>query len=294
MAETLNVNVIVAAKEEYTKQLITILQPDIYEVIRNIFINSQRNNIRRTLSYSNFQKELKNVPSWSNYTLEEYLQKINQKYPYLMDLITAIFVSHVKILACVRIKADDKSIKIKVPNLNNFLHKIIINVSEQVYYYPAVIDHDKDKFFSIISGSITDAISNQVPIEYILNEYLSGAFDEEDVPPLLDTQEVNEPLFDPNDDVESEPDDDFKRDIQISDIGRMASQLNVDVPTDNTDDVVVPPVSQPPTDVFENAEQSHISKSDNIEDSSDDDSDGEDYGDEDEKKTVITTQPALF
>jgi hypothetical protein len=294
MAETLNVNVIVAAKEEYTKQLITILQPDIYEVIRNIFINSQRNNIRRTLSYSNFQKELKNVPSWSNYTLEEYLQKINQKYPYLMDLITAIFVSHVKILACVRIKADDKSIKIKVPNLNNFLHKIVINVSEQVYYYPAVIDHDKDKFFSIISGSITDAISNQVPIEYILNEYLSGAFDEEDVPPLLDTQEVNEPLFDPNDDVESEPDDDFKRDIQISDIGRMASQLNVDVPTDNTDDVVVPPVSQPPTDVFENAEQSHISKSDNIEDSSDDDSDGEDYGDEDEKKTVITTQPALF
>ena len=294
MAETLNVNVIVAAKEEYTKQLITILQPDIYEVIRNIFINSQRNNIRRSLSYSNFQKELKNVPSWSNYTLEEYLQKINQKYPYLMDLITAIFVSHVKILACVRIKADDKSIKIKVPNLNNFLHKIIINVSEHVYYYPAVIDHDKDKFFSIISGSITDAISNQVPIEYILNEYLSGAFDEEDIPPLLDTQEVNEPLFDPNDDVESEPDDDFKRDIQISDIGRMASQLNVDVPTDNTDDVVVPPVSQPPTDVFENAEQSHISKSDNIEDSSDDDSDGEDYGDEDEKKTVITTQPALF
>tara|TARA_B110000238_G_scaffold200964_1_gene253530 strand:+ start:2262 stop:3146 length:885 start_codon:yes stop_codon:yes gene_type:complete len=294
MAETLNVNVIVAAKEEYTKQLITILQPDIYEVIRNIFINSQRNNIRRSLSYSNFQKELKNVPSWSNYTLEEYLQKINQKYPYLMDLITAIFVSHVKILACVRIKADDKSIKIKVPNLNNFLHKIIINVSEHVYYYPAVIDQDKDKFFSIISGSITDAISNQVPIEYILNEYLSGAFDEEDVPPLLDTQEVNEPLFDPNDDVESEPDDDFKRDIQISDIGRMASQLNVDVPTDNTDDVVVPPVSQPPTDVFENAEQSHISKSDNIEDSSDDDSDGEDYGDEDEKKTVITTQPALF
>jgi|TARA_B110000444_G_scaffold154365_1_gene144449 hypothetical protein len=294
MAETLNVNVIVAAKEEYTKQLITILQPDIYEVIRNIFINSQRNNIRRSLSYSNFQKELKNVPSWSNYTLEEYLQKINQKYPYLMDLITAIFVSHVKILACVRIKADDKSIKIKVPNLNNFLHKIVINVSEQVYYYPAVIDHDKDKFFSIISGSITDAISNQVPIEYILNEYLSGAFDEEDIPPLLDTQEVNEPLFDPNDDVESEPDDDFKRDIQISDIGRMATQLNVDVPADNTDEVVVPPVSQPPVDVFENVEQSHISKSDNIEDSSDDDSDDEDYGDEDEKKTVITTQPALF
>ena len=77
MSETLNVNVIVAAKEEYTKQLITLLQPEIYELIKNVFSNSQKNNLRRKLSYSNFQKELKQVPKWSSYTLEEYLQKIN-------------------------------------------------------------------------------------------------------------------------------------------------------------------------------------------------------------------------
>lgn len=292
MSETLNVNVIVAAKEEYTKQLINILQPDIYELIKNIFINSQKNNIRRLLSYSNFQKELKNVPNWSTYTLEEYLKKINQKYPYLMDLITAIFVSHVKILACVRIKADDKSIKIKVPNLNNFLHKIIIIISEQVYYSPAIMDYDKDSFFNIISSSITDAISKQVPIEYILNEYLSGAFDEEDIPPFLNSEPVEENLFNTDiNDLESEPEEDNStREIPIGEINKMSNQLNdISLPDQPVMESIIP------QDVFDqNPEEVKINKSDDIEDSSsDEDSDGEE-DEEDIKKTIHTTQPALF
>ena len=294
MSETLNVNVIVAAKEEYTKQLINILQPDIYELIKTIFINSQRNNIRRTLSYSNFQKELKNVPNWSAYTIEEYLKKINQKYPYLMDLITAIFVSHVKILACVRIKADDKSIKIKVPNLNNFLHKIIIIISEQVYYSPGIMDYDKDSFFNIISSSITDAISKQVPIEYILNEYLSGAFDEEDIPPLLNSEPEPPPdnLFNTDiNDLESEPEEDnFTREIPIGEISKMSRQLNdISLPEQPVTESIIPP------NIFdENLEEVKINKSDDIEDSSSEDESDDEEGEEDTKKTIHTEQPALF
>jgi hypothetical protein len=96
-----------------------------------------------------------------------------------MDLITAIFVSHVKILACVRLKSDNKSIKIKVPNLNTFLHKLLIKCCETLYYEPQIIHAEKYRVIEIISVSIEDTIANQVPIEYILSEYLAGAFDEE-------------------------------------------------------------------------------------------------------------------
>ena len=65
------------------------------------------------------------------FSLEENFKTMNLSLPYLMDLITAIFVSHVKILASVRLKGDGKSIKIKVPNLNIFLHKILINILTQ-------------------------------------------------------------------------------------------------------------------------------------------------------------------
>lgn len=188
MSETLNVNVLVAAKEEYTKQLISSIQAPLYDIIKNIYTHSQKNNIRRDISYSNFQLELKQVPNWASFKLDENLLDINKKFPYLMDLITAIFVSHVKILACVRLKSDNKSIKIKVPNLNTFLHKIIINVSETIYYDPFIIHDQKEKIFAIINTSITETIANQIPIEYILNEYLSGVFDE-------DEQEINNNLF---------------------------------------------------------------------------------------------------
>ena len=180
MTETLNVNVLVAAKEEYTKQLITTIQNGLYDVIKEIYNDSQKNNIRRVISYSNFQKELKAVPNWTSFRLEEKLQYINSKFPYLMDLITAIFVSHVKILACVRLKSDNKSVKIKVPNLNTFLHKIIINCCETIYYDPEIIESSKSVIFDIINTSIHDTIANQIPIEYILNEYLSGVFDEDE------------------------------------------------------------------------------------------------------------------
>jgi hypothetical protein len=178
MSETLNVNVLVAAKEEYTKQLINCIQPGIYDVLLSIFEDSQKKNIRLSVSYSNFQKELKAVPHWTDYTLEEKLKSINRKFPYLMDLITAIFVSHVKILACVRLKTDDKSVKIKVPSLNSFLHKIIVACCEQLYYAPHSIHDEKIKMFKSINECINETVANQIPIEYILNEYLSGAFDE--------------------------------------------------------------------------------------------------------------------
>lgn len=178
MSETLNVNVLVAAKEEYSKQLINCIQSSIYDILLSIFEDSQKNNIRLSISYSNFQKELKSVPHWTDYKLEEKLNSINRKFPYLMDLITAIFVSHVKILACVRLKTDDKSVKIKVPSLNSFLHKIIVSCCEQIYYNPQRIHDDKVKMFILINECIHETIANQIPIEYILNEYLSGAFEE--------------------------------------------------------------------------------------------------------------------
>ena len=207
MTDTLNVNVLVAAKEEYSKQLCTCIQNHILDIINEIYNESQLNNLRRKVSFSNFQLTLKEVPNWSGYKLESKLTKINSACPYLMDLITAIFVSHVKILACVRLKKDDKSVKIKVPNLNIFLHKIIITVCESVYYKPNII-HEKEKILDLINTSIMDTITGQIPIQSILNEYLSGVFNEDE-----DEKEEEEeklpviPIEQPIERVNEKPDD---------------------------------------------------------------------------------------
>lgn len=308
MAETLNVNVLVAAKEEYTKQLITTIQNGLYDIIKDIYIDSQKNNIRRVVSYSNFQKELKAVPNWTTFKLEEKLQNINSKFPYLMDLITAIFVSHVKILACVRLKSDNKSIKIKVPNLNTFLHKIVINCCESIYYNPEIIDESKTVIFEIINTSINDTIANQIPIEYILNEYLSGVFDE-DEPSYNEQNNVYDQEPDLNEfSDEEEPEE--KRNIPIIPIQKPITKniepgtLKDELPFN--DPAPMPP-SPPPTKEIEDFKQLKDNKDNNLvvnkqeeindddDDISEDDNSEDEFSDEEENnKSNVKNEPTLF
>jgi hypothetical protein len=180
MSETLNINVLVAAKEEYTKQLVYILSPEIYIVLKNIYNESQQMKKKRSISLRNYQILLKRIPVWNTILIEQHTKDIKSKIPYLLDLITAIFVSHVKILACVRLKADSKSIQVKVPNLDVFLHKIIITNAEKIYYNPEIILKKKEIVIELISETIEETIRNQIPIDKILTEYLAGVFDEDE------------------------------------------------------------------------------------------------------------------
>jgi hypothetical protein len=56
---------------------------------------------------------------------------------------------------------------------------------------------EKHKMMNIIGIAIDDTIANQIPIEYILQEYLSGAFD--DVPEINNLMAQEEPLEDISD-----------------------------------------------------------------------------------------------
>ena len=145
MSDEINVNVLVAAKEEYTKQLVFLLSPEIYKIIVNVYNESQKLKKKRSVSLRNFQVLLQKIQFWNNLIIERNTEEIKTKIPYLLNLITAIFISHVKILACVRLKTDSKSVNVKVPNLDFFLHKIIVTVAVKLYDKHNTILLEKDK-----------------------------------------------------------------------------------------------------------------------------------------------------
>jgi hypothetical protein len=269
MREALNVNVLVAAKDEYTRQLTFLLSPIIYSGINSLFTESQRLNKRLSVSYSNFQIVLKKVPGWTSYQLETEVSRAKESCPYLMDLVTAIFVSHVKILACVRLKGDHKKIKIKIPSIEAFLHKMYIQTCEKVYYTPKII-HDKKEYLTVmISETIEETIRKQIPIESILNEYLSGVFDDQDEPDELEADDIVSENSDDSDDSEDSDDDDdeTEKNIPIVPIERPIHRDNVtqeSAPDPTPDPVPTPEPSsiftpvqpqqtvQPPSDLPEN------------------------------------------
>ena len=101
-------NVLVEAKTEYTKQLISILTPQLYIGIQSIYTaasdycdKSGDKNI-----WSKFQYLLARTPSWNQEKLDNEFKRIIKitECDYIEDLLTAVFVSHTKIYSSIRLK----------------------------------------------------------------------------------------------------------------------------------------------------------------------------------------------
>lgn len=217
MSEALNVNVLVSAKEEYTNQLCYVLSPLIYQGLISLFEESKRLPKEvRGISYRNFQIVLVNVQNWSSFIIDKETKRIKEACKYLSDLVTAIFVSHVKILACVRLKGDHKNIKIKIPSMDTFIHKIYILVANKFYNNIRLINEPEEDLTRIISNIINECIRKQLPIEHILHEYLFDVFNEDSESEQSEKSEKSEKelradeIINENDDVKSEAESEFE------------------------------------------------------------------------------------
>lgn len=238
MSENLNINVLVAAKEEYTKQLVYTLSPEIYSVILNVYIDSQKLKKKTTVSLRNFQLELKKIQVWNTIIVQKHTKNIKTKIPYLLNLITAIFVSHVKILACVRLKTHSKNINVKVPDLDHFLHQIIIMNAEKIFYNPSLILKKKEQVIMIIAETIEETIRTQIPIDEILTEYLAGVFQGDDDEENNDRVITDKEFKNIRSEIDEETDSEI--DPEIEDINKEDDDYmnNIDDLEDSDDDLL--------------------------------------------------------
>ena len=184
MSDKLRMNVLVAARDEYSQQLINIILPHIRDLFQKNFDNIQSNKeVPSHKKFYKFQEFLKEIPKWNAVQIENETEKILKDIPYLIDLVTAVFVTNVKILACVRIGGKSKNLNVNIPSKEKFIHKVIIECAESFYYDPLIFDtrgsHNviQDKKYQlnkILDQSIRDSISKMLPISEILQEYLIG------------------------------------------------------------------------------------------------------------------------
>lgn len=188
MSSQLNVSVLVAARDEYTNQLKKHLVPLIQEGFVSIYDDSVEENEYDPVEQ--FRLFLKEVPRWNQTILDQETKRIKDKCPFMMDCVTAIFVSHVKILASVRLGGNHSNIRIKIPTPEIFTHSVYVSASEIFYYEPEPFKDLLDRknvecIRDIIETSIDDTISGMIPIQNILQEYLSNTFTEHVQPPTL-------------------------------------------------------------------------------------------------------------
>lgn len=186
MSNQLNISVLVAAREEYLKQLKKHLTPLIQEGLISIYDDAKEEDPDNPLRQ--FQIFLKEIPKWNQTILDMETKRIKDRCPFLMDCVTAIFVSNVKILASVRLGGNHSNIRIRIPTAEIFVHSVYIASAETFYYDPEpfedLLERDNiDKIKRGIDNSIEDTISSMIPIQNILQEYLCNTFTEHVQPP---------------------------------------------------------------------------------------------------------------
>ncbi len=182
------------SRNEWCSRLVSILSPRIIEGIRSIFNESWKisvDNKEIDKYLMTFQNFLCRVPKWNSTIIDEERQRIIEKSGcnYLEDLITCVHIIQLKVLTCVRVGTRQKKIDISIPKLNDFLHKVYINVASKVYKNAYLFDknatplvqqkHNRE-FEVITEECILKTIRDSIPTEAIVRAYLDESVEQEE------------------------------------------------------------------------------------------------------------------
>ena len=187
-------NVLADAKEEYTRQLVSVLSPEIYVGIKSIYDAAQNhcNKINDKNVLKKFQVLLSSVPQWNQSKVDDEFLRIVKKTDcdFIEDLITAVFVSHTKVLSSIKIKKNNKTIPVNVPVGSFFVHKCYIESARNFWRKAWLLDNtarsidiqrnisDSEK---LIQESIKETIRKLLPVRYILKEYIDQDYTDDEI-----------------------------------------------------------------------------------------------------------------
>ena len=179
-----SVPIFAQAKLEYTKQLVDILYMNMYDGIRSIYDDSKQLYLQKTTSIIYiFRSLLEKVPTWNTEIIDSETQRIMKasKCDWLDDLLTAVFISHTRILMSIGPNQNYNKINVTIPKTSTFIHKSYINIAREVWKNPYLFNEqvpgheyqrNMKQLEDMIKLIIEDTIRRQLPIKEILREHL--------------------------------------------------------------------------------------------------------------------------
>jgi hypothetical protein len=202
-----NVSALHESKNEWGSRLLTILTPliiDGYKSILEESIKLCRNNNEMQKYLMTFQNLICRIPKWNSTIIENECKRIIDKSGcnYLEDLITCVHIIQLKILTSMRVGQKQKKIDINIPKLEEFIHKVYINVARKVYknvylfevnIQPLQIQKNNRELEIIIQECILNTLRESIPVEAILKAYMDETI-EEDVVEEIKEEIIHQPL----------------------------------------------------------------------------------------------------
>jgi len=187
--DTNSQNVLTEAKYEYTARLQSFLTPPIYSGLRKIYELAKKHALATDQNViKTFQVFLSKIPKWDDVTksleYENVLKSCSTNgCDYLDELVTAVFVTHAKILTSLKTTQGNSEINFDVPKPSYLIHKIYIQCARNFWRQPWLLhteyrslDLQKNGIASekLIKESIEESIRNLLPVKNILKQYLGS------------------------------------------------------------------------------------------------------------------------
>jgi hypothetical protein len=202
-----NVSSLHESKNEWGARLITILTPliiDGYKSILDEAIKLCKDNGEMDKYLMTFQNFISRIPKWNQTIIETERKRICDKSgcSYLEDLVTCVHIIQLKILTAMRVGQKQKKVDIKVPKLDDFVHKTYINVARKIYKNvylfeinipPLNIQKNHRELEVIVQECILNTLRESIPVEAILKAYMDETI-EEDVVEEIKEQIIEQPI----------------------------------------------------------------------------------------------------
>lgn len=188
-----NVSSLHESKNEWGARLIIILTPLIIEGFRSIFEEAYKmckENREMEKYLMTFQNLITRIPKWNGNIIETETKRIIDKSHcnYLEDLVTCIHIIQLKLLTLMRVGQYQKKIDINIPKLEDFIHKIYINVARKIYknvylfeikISPLEIQKNNRELEIIVQECILNTVRDSIPVETILKAYMDETCEED-------------------------------------------------------------------------------------------------------------------
>jgi hypothetical protein len=151
-----------------------------------------------------FQNLITRIPKWNQQIVEIERKRICEKSGcnYLEDLVTCVHIIQLKILTAMRVGQKQKKIDINIPKLDDFIHKVYVNVARKIYknvylfeinIQPLQVQKNFRELEIIIQECILNTLRESIPVEAILKAYMDESV-EEDVVEEVKEEITHEPI----------------------------------------------------------------------------------------------------
>ena len=198
-----NVSSLHESKNEWGSRLLTILTPHVVDGLKSIFdeaVKLCRDNNEMDKYLMTFQNFITRIPKWNPTIIETERKRIVEKSGcnYLEDLVTCVHIIQLKLLTAIRVGQKQRKLDVSIPKLDDFIHKIYINVARKIYKNvylfeinipPLQIQKHFRELEIIVQECILNTVRDSIPVESILQAYMDQTV-EEDV-----TEEVKEQII---------------------------------------------------------------------------------------------------